>query len=138
TEPVPHPSPNCCDPVCPRRTGAGGRAARLRPRRADWLRHGLPRASFIADRPPRELREWTRYRTPLIQERANEVNRLQKVLEGANIKLASVATDILGRSGRDMLEALVRGTPMRGAGPTGPRAAAREAPAARTGPCRAV
>jgi transposase len=77
---------------------------------ADLLRHGLLRASFIPDRPQRELRELTRYRTTLIQERANEVNRLQKVLEGANIKLASVATDILGRSGRDMLVALVSGT----------------------------
>jgi transposase len=76
---------------------------------ADILRHGLLRASFIPDRPQRELRELTRYRTTLIHERANEVNRLQKVLEGANIKLASVATDILGKSGRDMLEALVGG-----------------------------
>ena len=77
---------------------------------ADLLRHGLLRASFIPDRPQRELRELTRYRTTLIHERANEVNRLQKVLEGANIKLASVATDILGKSGRDILEALVAGT----------------------------
>jgi transposase len=77
---------------------------------ADLLRHGLLRASFIPDRPQRELRELTRYRTALARERANEVNRLQKVLEGANIKLASVATDILGKSGRDMLEALVAGT----------------------------
>src|SRR5262245_24898086 len=77
---------------------------------ADLLRHGLLRASFIPDRPHRELRELTRYRTTLVHERANEVNRLQKVLEGANIKLASVATDILGKSGRDMLEALVAGT----------------------------
>ena len=77
---------------------------------ADLLRHGLLRPSFIPDRPQRELRELTRYRTTLIQERANEVNRLQKVLEGANIKLASVATDILGKSGRDMLLALVSGT----------------------------
>jgi transposase len=77
---------------------------------ADLLRHGLLRASFIPDRPQRELRELTRYRTTLIHERANEVNRLQKVLEGANIKLASVATDVLGKSGRDMLEALVAGT----------------------------
>jgi transposase len=77
---------------------------------ADLLRHGLLRASFIPDRPQRELRELTRYRTTLIHERANEVNRLQKVLEGANIKLASVATDILGKSGRDILEALVGGT----------------------------
>lgn len=77
---------------------------------ADLLRHGLLRASFIPDRPQRELRELTRYRTTLIQERAHEVNRLQKVLEGANIKLASVATDVLGRSGRDILEALMGGT----------------------------
>lgn len=77
---------------------------------ADLLRHGLLRPSFIPDRPQRELRELTRYRTTLIHERANEVNRLQKVLEGANIKLASVATDILGKSGRDILVALVGGT----------------------------
>jgi transposase len=76
---------------------------------ADLLRHGLLRASFIPDRPQRELRELTRYRTTLIHERANEVNRLQKVLEGATSKLASVATDILGKSGRDLLEALVGG-----------------------------
>ncbi len=76
----------------------------------DLLRHGLLRASFIPDRPQRELRELTRYRTTLIHDRANEVNRLQKVLEGANIKLSSVATDILGKSGRDILEALVAGT----------------------------
>jgi transposase len=77
---------------------------------ADLLRHGLLRPSFIPDRPQRELRELTRYRTTLVHERANEVNRLQKVLEGANIKLASVATDILGKSGRDILVALVGGT----------------------------
>jgi transposase len=77
---------------------------------ADLLRHGLLRASFIPERPQRALRELTRYRTTLIHERANEVNRLQKVLEGANIKLAAVATDILGRSGHDMLVALVSGT----------------------------
>jgi transposase len=77
---------------------------------ADLLRHGLLRPSFIPDRPQRELRELTRYRTTLVHERANEVNRLQKVLEGANIKLASVATDIMGKSGRDILEALVAGT----------------------------
>jgi transposase len=77
---------------------------------ADLLRHGLLRASFVPDRPQRELRELTRYRTTLIHERANEVNRLQKVLEGANIKLASVATDVLGKSGRDILAALVAGT----------------------------
>jgi transposase len=77
---------------------------------ADLLRHGLLRASFIPDRPQRDLRDLTRYRASLVHERASEVNRLQKVLEGANIKLASVASDILGTSGRDMLEALVGGS----------------------------
>jgi hypothetical protein len=56
------------------------------------------------------LRELTRYRTRPIQERAHEVNRLQNVLEGADTKLTSFATDILGKSGREMLEALVGGT----------------------------
>jgi transposase len=77
---------------------------------ADLLRLGLLRPSFIPDRSQRELRELTRYRVSLVEERASEVNRLQKVLEGANIKLASVATDLLGKSGRDILEALVGGT----------------------------
>src|SRR5213082_1659177 len=57
---------------------------------ADLLRHGLLKASFVPDRPQRELRELTRYRTTLIRERSAEANRLQKPLEGANIKLASV------------------------------------------------
>ena len=80
---------------------------------AEWiatlLRHGLVRASCIPDRSQRELRELTRYRTALIRERADEVNRLQKTLEGANIKLASVASEVMGKSGRAMLEALVAG-----------------------------
>jgi transposase len=76
---------------------------------ADLLRHGLLRGSFVPDRPQRELRELTRYRTSLVRERNAEVNRLQKVLEGANIKLASVATDIMGKSGREILAALVAG-----------------------------
>ena len=76
---------------------------------ADLLRHGLLRASFIPPQPIRELRELTRYRKTLVQERAQEVNRLQKVLEGTNIKLAAVATDVLGRSGRLMIEALIGG-----------------------------
>ena len=77
---------------------------------ADLLRHGLLRASFIPDRPQRELRELTRYRTSLIRERAAEVNRVQKVLEGANIKLAAVAADLTGVSGRAMLAALLDGS----------------------------
>ncbi len=76
---------------------------------ADLLRHGLLRASFVPDRSQRELRELTRYRTALIRERAAEVNRLQKTLEGANIKLSSVATNVMGLSGRQILAALVRG-----------------------------
>src|SRR5918992_1568506 len=77
---------------------------------ADLLRHGLLRASFVPDRPQRALRELTRYRTSLLRERAAEVNRLQKTLEGANITLASVATDITGKSGRQIMAALVEGT----------------------------
>ena len=76
---------------------------------ADLLRHGLLRASFIPTRPERELRELTRYRTSLIRERASEVNRIQKVLEGANIKLASVASNVAGVSGQAILRALVAG-----------------------------
>lgn len=76
---------------------------------ADLLRHGLLRASFVPDRPQRELRELTRYRTTLVRERASEINRLQKTLEGANIKLASVATDVAGVSGRRIMQALVAG-----------------------------
>jgi transposase len=76
---------------------------------ADLLRHGLLTGSFVPDRPQRELRERTRYRASLVHERTAEINRLQKTLEGANIKLASVATDITGKSGREMLAALVAG-----------------------------
>jgi transposase len=76
---------------------------------ADLLRHGLLRGSFIPDAPQRELRELTRHRITLVRERSRIVNRLQKVLEDANIKLASVATDIVGVSGRAMLQGLVGG-----------------------------
>jgi transposase len=76
---------------------------------AELLQHGLLRASFIPDQAQRELRELTRYRTALIRERSAEVNRLQKVLEGANIKLASVASNVVGISGRAMLSALIAG-----------------------------
>lgn len=76
---------------------------------ADLLRHGLLQGSFIPDRPWRELRELARFRTALIQDRARAVNRLQKTLEGANIKLASVLTDITGVSGQRILKALLRG-----------------------------
>lgn len=76
---------------------------------ADLLRHGLLAPSFIPPAAIRELRELTRYRKALVRERTQEVNRLQKVLEAANIKLAAVATDILGVSGRHMLAALAGG-----------------------------
>ncbi len=76
---------------------------------ADLLRHGLVKASFIPPQPVRELRELTRSRKTLIQARAQEVNRLHKVLEGANLKLGAVATDVLGTSGRDMLAAILAG-----------------------------
>jgi transposase len=76
---------------------------------ADLLRHGLLRGSYIPDRAQRELRELVRYRKSLIQERSREANRIQKVLEGANIKLASVASDVLGVSGRAMLQAIIGG-----------------------------
>ncbi|MDD4986847.1 MAG: IS110 family transposase [Dehalococcoidales bacterium] len=76
---------------------------------ADLLRHGLVRGSFIPERPHRELRELVRYRRSIIRQRAQVVNRIQKVLEGANIKLSSVATNIMGVSGRAMLEAISRG-----------------------------
>jgi transposase len=77
---------------------------------ADLLRHGLLQGSFVPDRPQRELRELTRYRASLVRERTAEANRLQKTLEGANLKLAAVATDILGKSGREILHAIVAGT----------------------------
>jgi transposase len=76
---------------------------------AQLLQHGLLQGSFIPPRPQRELRDLTRHRTQLVEEKTRTVNRLHKVLEDANIKLASVATDILGVSGRAMLPALIEG-----------------------------
>jgi len=76
---------------------------------AELLQHGLVRGSFIPPQPQRDLRDLTRYRTSLVRERARIVNRLQKVLEDANLKLAGVATDVMGVSGRAILEALVSG-----------------------------
>ena len=76
---------------------------------AELLQHGLLRGSFVPDRAQRELRELTRYRMALVRQRTAQANRLQKTLEGANIKLASVATDILGVSGQQILAALIAG-----------------------------
>jgi transposase len=76
---------------------------------ADLLCHGLLRSSFVPPKPIRELRDLTRYRRKLVESRSAERNRLLKLLESANIKLASVASDVFGVSGRLMLQALVEG-----------------------------
>jgi transposase len=82
---------------------------------ADLLRHGLLKARFVPPALIRQLRELMRYRKTLVHDRTQEANRLQKVLESANIKLASVASDVLGVSGRRMLTAMAAGEddPMR-------------------------
>lgn len=77
---------------------------------AQLLQHGLLRASFIPSQPQRELQELVRYRRSLVEERAREANRIQKVLEGANIKLAAVISNVLGVSGRAMVTAMAGGT----------------------------
>ena len=76
---------------------------------AQLLCCGLLRASFVPDRPQRELRDLTRTRWSLLGDKSRVANRLQKVLEDANIKLGSVASDVLGASGRDMIRALIEG-----------------------------
>ncbi|HVU65957.1 MAG TPA: IS110 family transposase [Ktedonobacteraceae bacterium] len=76
---------------------------------ADLLRHGLLKASFIPPQPIRDLRDLVRYRKTLIQARSQEINRVQKVLETANIKLSSVVSDVMGASGRSMIQALITG-----------------------------
>ncbi|SDP81844.1 Transposase, partial [Halobacillus aidingensis] len=80
---------------------------------AEWiaklLRHGLLKASYIPDRNQRELRELVRYRRSIIEERARQHNRMQKVLEGANIKLGSVVSNVLGVSAREMLRSIAEG-----------------------------
>lgn len=77
---------------------------------AQLLEHGLLRASFVPPRPIRELRDLTRLRKSLIQDRARVINRLHKVLQDSGIKLSNVATNVLGVSGRAMLSALIGGT----------------------------
>jgi transposase len=76
---------------------------------AELLQHGLLKASFIPPISQRDLRELVRYRIHLIDERAREVNRVHKVLEDANLKLSSVATDLMGVSAREMLNAIIAG-----------------------------
>jgi transposase len=97
---------------------------------AELLEHGLLRGSFVPPAPIRELRDLTRYRKRLIQAHAAESQRVQKTLEDAGIKLDSVATDVLGASGRAMLEALGR----RGARPPDARRAGQGTAAGKASP----
>jgi transposase len=76
---------------------------------AELLQHGLLKPSFVPDKPMRQLRDLTRQRVQLIREKTRVCNRIHKTLEDANIKLGSVASDVLGQSGRDMLRALING-----------------------------
>jgi transposase len=76
---------------------------------ADWLRHGLLKGSFIPSAELRELRDLTHYRTKLGDARKSEINRLHKVLEDANLKLSSGATDLMGVSAQAILAELVKG-----------------------------
>src|SRR6266700_1597548 len=76
---------------------------------AELLRHGLLKASFIPPQPIRDLRDLVRYRKSLVYERSREINRVQKGLETANIKLSSVVSDVMGASGRAMFQALITG-----------------------------
>lgn len=76
---------------------------------AQLLQHGLLKGSFIPPRPQRELRDLTRHRTQLVEEKTRTSNRIEKVLEDANIKLGSVASEVLGVSGRSMIQALLQG-----------------------------
>lgn len=87
---------------------------------ADLLAHGLVRPSFVAPAPIQELRDLTRTRKQLVRERAQHVQRIQKTLEDANRKLTGTLSDVLGKSGRAILDALVRGE-------TDPEALARRA-----------
>ena len=77
---------------------------------ADLLQHGLLQASYIPDRDQRELRELVNYRRSLVQDRTRELNRLQKMLEGANIKLSGTVADINGKSARSIIETILSGT----------------------------
>jgi transposase len=79
---------------------------------ADLMAHGLIRASFVPDEPTQQMRDLLRTRKQMVRERSSHVQRIQKTLEDANIKLDSVVTDILGLSGRRIIEALIAGQTM--------------------------
>jgi transposase len=76
---------------------------------AELLQHGLLKPSFVPEKPVRQLRDLTRQRVQLVRQKVQVANRIQKTLEDCNIKLSSVASDVLGASGRDMLKAIIRG-----------------------------
>lgn len=76
---------------------------------AELLQHGLLKPSFVPEKPIRQLRDLTRQRVQLIRQKTQVANRIQKTLEDCNIKLGSVASDVLGASGRDMLKAIIKG-----------------------------
>jgi transposase len=94
--------------ACEERAGPQDRCRR-RAWLADLLAHGLIRASFVPDQPTQEMRDLLRTRKQLVRERISHTQRMQKTLEDANIKLDSVLTNIMGASGRDILEALIGG-----------------------------
>jgi transposase len=95
---------------------------------ADLLAHGLFQGSFVPDAETQVLRNLLRTRKQLVRERSSQVQRLQKTLEDANIKLDSVVSDIIGTTGRVMLEALVAAKPIQQAGR--PRSSPHQAPPA--------
>jgi len=76
---------------------------------AELVEHGLVRPSFVPPEPIRQLRDLTRYRTEIIRERTREIQRLEKLLEDAGVKLSVVVSDLTGKSARAMLEALIAG-----------------------------
>lgn len=76
---------------------------------ADLLRHGLLQGSFIPKREHRELRDLLRYRRSLINERSREINRIEKTLEGCNIKLSSVVSDVSGKSALEIIQSIIKG-----------------------------
>src|ERR1022692_1445198 len=78
----------------------------------DLMAHGLIRASFVPGEPTQQMRDLLRTRKQMVRERSSHVQRIQKTLEDANIKLDSVVTDILGLSGRRIIEALIAGQTM--------------------------
>ncbi|MDI9888190.1 transposase [Streptomyces sp. HNM0645] len=79
---------------------------------AKLVEHGLVRPSFVPPEPIRQLRDVTRYRTEIVRERTRETQRLEKLLEDTGIKLSATVSNILGVSGRAMLEALIAGHPL--------------------------